>query len=105
MRVILAARDAEAREWLAGVLGAGGYSVVVLPDATADAPELRGAELLIADPESFKALGDAAPRRRVLLSARDGMVDMSLIDSFADVLAVPGDPEEVLARVRHVLDG
>jgi DNA-binding response OmpR family regulator len=104
MRVILAAKDVEAREWLAGVLGSGGYSVVVLPDPNPDAPELRGAELLIADPDSFERLGDAAPRRRLLLSARDGMVDMSVIDSFADVLAVPGDPAEVLARVRHVVE-
>jgi DNA-binding response OmpR family regulator len=104
MRVILAAKDAATREWLAGVLGSGGFSVVVLTDASPDAPELRGAELLIADPESFAALGDAAPSRRLLLSARDGMVDMSMIDSFADVLAVPGEPDEVLARVRHVLD-
>jgi hypothetical protein len=104
MRVILASKDDEAREWLAGVLGAGGYSVVVLIDATPDAPELRGAELLIADPDSFKALGDAGPKRRLLLSARGGMVDMSLINSFADVLAVPGNPDEVLARIRHVLD-
>ncbi len=104
MRVILASKDVEAREWLAGVLGAGGYSVVVLADADADSPELRGAELLIADPDAIKELGDAGPKRRLLLSARGGMVDMSVIDSFADVLAVPGDPEEVLARIRHVLD-
>jgi len=104
MRVILASKDVEAREWLAGVLGSGGYSVVVLPDATPDSPELRGAELLIADPEAIRTLGDAGPKRRLLLSARGGMVDMSLIESFSDVLAVPGNPEEVLARIRHVLE-
>ena len=104
MRVILASKDSEATEWLAGVLGSGGYSVVVLPDVTPDSPELRGAELLIADPDAFRALGDNGPKHRLLLSPRGGMVDMSLINSFADVLAVPGAPDEVLARIAHVLE-
>jgi DNA-binding response OmpR family regulator len=104
MRVILASKDAEATEWLAGVLGAGGYSVVVLVDASPSSPELRGAELLIADPEAAHSLGDAGPKLRLLLSPRGGTVDMSLIDAFADVLAVPGSPEEVLARIEHVLN-
>lgn len=103
MRVILASKDEEATEWLAGVLGGGGYSVVVLPDATPESPELRNADLLIGDPEAFRTLGDAGPRVRLLLSARGGTVDMSLIQSFADVLAVPGQPEEVLARIEHVM--
>ena len=74
------------------------------PYATPDSPELRGAELLIADPDAIRTLGDAGPKHRLLLSARGGTVDMSVIDSFADVLAVPGNPEEVLARIRHVLE-
>ena len=77
---------------------------VVLPDATPESPELRNAELLIADPEAIKALGEAGPKRRLLLSPRGSMVDMSMINSFADVLAVPGAPDEVLARIQHVLE-
>jgi hypothetical protein len=103
MRVILASNDEEATEWLARVLGAGGYSVVVLGDLSPASPELRGADLLIGDPEAFRALGDAGPAVRLLLSSRGGTVDMSLIQSFADVLAVPGPEDEVLARIEHVL--
>ena len=103
MRVILASKDEEATEWLAGVLGSGGYSVVVLAEVDPASPELRGAELLIGDPDALRNLGDAGPRHRLLLSHRGGTVDMSLINSFADVLAVPGPPDEVLARIEHVL--
>src|SRR5438874_1700878 len=96
MRVILASKDEDATEWLAGVLGSGGYSVVVLPDATPESPELRNAELLIADPEAIKALGEAGPKRRLLLSPRGSMVDMSMINSFADVLTPdPLAPKDV----------
>ncbi|MEX2539916.1 MAG: hypothetical protein WD646_14815 [Actinomycetota bacterium] len=104
MRIVLAAADPEATEWLAGILGAEGFSVVVLPEPDPAAPELRGAELLIADESAASSLGDAGPTRRMLLSPRGGTVDLTQIDRFADVIAVPSVPEEVIARVRHALE-
>jgi hypothetical protein len=104
MRIVLAAADPEATEWLAGILGAEGFSVVVLPEPDPAAPELRGAELLIADESAASSLGDAGPARRMLLSPRGGTVDLTQIDRFADVIAVPSVPDEVIARVRHALE-
>lgn len=106
MRVVLACGDAERADWLAHVLGEAGFSVVVLPEVTATSPELRGAELLIADGESARAVGTSGPSRRMLLSSRGGTVDLAAIEGrFADVLALPAPEEEVIARVRHAARG
>ena len=106
MRVVLACGDAERADWLAHVLGTAGFSVVVLPEVTATSPELRGAQLLIADGESARAVGTSGPSRRMLLSSRGGTVDLAAIEGrFADVLAVPASEEEVVARVRHAAGG
>ena len=105
MRVVLAASDAERAEWLAGVLLAGGFSVVVLSEPTPTSPELRGADLVIVDRDGAAALGDAGPSRRMLIAPRDGTVDLSDVESgFRDVIAIPSPADEVVARVRHVLE-
>lgn len=104
MRVVLACGDADRAEWLAHILGTAGLSVVVLSEISASSPELRGAELIIADSEAAAMLGDAGPARRLLLSSRGSTVDMSAIEGrFLDVLALPASEEEVVARVNHVL--
>lgn len=101
---MLASDDSSATDWLAHVLGEAGFSVVVLPDVTPDSPELRGAELLIADSRAATALGDAGPVRRVFLSERGGTVNMVAIQGhFADVIALPASEEEVVARVQHAM--
>ena len=97
-------RDVEHREWLAGVLAAGGFSVAVLPEPSVDSPELRNAELVIADRESARVLGDSGPTRRILLAPRDGTVDLQEVKAgFNDVIAFPAEAEEIVARVRHAL--
>ena len=104
MRIVLSAADAEATEWLAGVLGSAGFSVVVLPEADPAAPELRNADLLIVDSSAATSIADAGPKRRILLSRRGGTVELDNIERFADVIAVPSLAEEVVARVRHVIE-
>lgn len=105
MRVVLAASDAERVEWLAGVLLAGGFSVAVVSDPTPTSPELRGADLLIVDRAGSAALGGAGPDRRMLIAPRDGTVQLSDVESgFRDVIAIPSSADEVVARVRHVLE-
>ena len=105
MRVLLACRDETSADWLAHVLGEAGFSVVVLPDVSPTTPELKRAEVIIADSEAAASLGEAGPRHRLFLSARGGTVDMNAIKGkFADVLALPASEDEVVARVRHVID-
>ena len=105
MRVVLAASDAERCEWLASVLLAAGFSVAVLSDPSPTSPELRGAELLIVDRAAAQALGGAGPARRLLIAPREGTVDLTDVESgFKDVIAIPSPPDEIVARVRHVLD-
>lgn len=105
MRVVLAASDAEGSEWLAGVLLAAGFSVAVVSDPSPTSPELRGAELLIVDRAAAKALAGAGPARRLLIAPREGTVDLIDVEAgFKDVIAIPSPPDEIVARVRHVLD-
>lgn len=104
MRIVLAAADTDATDWLAGILGSAGFSVVVLPEADPAAPELRNADLLIADNSSASLIAEAGPERRILLSHRGGTVELESIDRYADVIAVPSLAEEVVARVRHVIE-
>lgn len=104
MRVVLAASDPESVEWLADVLSSAGFSVAVLSDPSPTSPELRGAELLIVDSGGAAALAGAGPSRRLLIAPREGTVTMTDVESgFRDVIAIPSPPEEVVARVRHVL--
>jgi hypothetical protein len=104
MRIVLACADPELADWLAHVLGEDGISVVVLPHVGPNSPELKGAELLIVDGPSAKALGDDGAVKRVLLSARGSTIDVSAIQGrFADILVVPAPEDEVVARVRHVM--
>jgi DNA-binding response OmpR family regulator len=104
MRVVVAAKDAEGAEWVTHVLSRAGYTVAVVPDITPTSAELRGAELLIADRDGAAAIGDAGPRCRILLAPRGGTIEMSDLESgFVDVIAVPSEPDEVVARVEHAL--
>jgi DNA-binding response OmpR family regulator len=104
-RVVLASRDTDQADWLAGVLGQAGLSVSVVDDLSSESPELRGAELAILDEPSAEVLGEAGPSKRVLLASRDGTVDLNAVRSgFADILALPVDDEEAVARIQHVLD-
>ncbi len=105
MRVVLASSDTERADWLAGVLSAAGFSVAVLTDPAPTSPELHGAELLIVDRSGADALAGAGPARRVLIAPREGTVDRSDVEAgFRDVLAIPSPPDEIVARVRHVLN-
>ena len=75
------------------------------PRSGRDSPELKGAELLIVDSKSAAGLGDAGPPKRVLLSDRGSTIDLTAVQGrFADIIVVPAPAEEVVARVRHVLD-
>ncbi len=104
MRVILACADLEIADHLAHVLGGDGFSVVVLPDVTPTSPELKGAELILVDSDSAKALGDEGPSRRILISARGATLDMNAVQGrFNDILVVPAPDEEIVARVRHAV--
>jgi DNA-binding response OmpR family regulator len=104
MRVVLAAGDPQSADWLAEVLSAAGFSVALLSDPTPTSPELRGAELLIVDRAAAAALEGAGPRRRLLIAPREGTVTMTDVEAgFRDVIAIPSPPEEIVARVRHVL--
>lgn len=105
MRVVLAAKDTERADWLAGVLSSAGFSVALLSDPAPTSPELRGAELLIVDPAGAEALGDAGPIRRLLIAPRDGTVPLDAVrGKFRDVLAIPSPAEEIVARVRHAMN-
>jgi hypothetical protein len=105
MRVLLACADDDRADWLAHVLGEAGFSVVVLAEVSPTTPELKRAEVIIADSEAAAALGEAGPRHRLLLSSRGSTVDLLAIKGrFADVLALPASEDEVVARVRHVID-
>lgn len=106
MRVVVATTDREAIDWLRALLGSAGISVAVIEDARPNAPELSSAELLIADSSSAGALGDAGPKRRLLLVPRGHAVDMgrALDGGFMDVLIVPSTDDDVLARVGRALD-
>jgi DNA-binding response OmpR family regulator len=105
MRVVLACRDTERADWLAHVLGGAGFSVVVLDEVNPTSPELKGAELMIVDGEAARSLGTSGPPRRLLLSSRGATVDLAVIEGrFSDILALPASAEEVVARVRHVVN-
>lgn len=105
MRVVLAATDAGRAEWLIGVLQGAGYSVALLSEPNPDSPELRGAELLIVDVDGAAALGDAGPERRLLVASRGSAIDLSTVEGgFLDVIALPMSAEDVVARVRHVME-
>lgn len=105
MRVVLAAKDTERADWLASVLSAAGFSVALISDPIPTSPELRGAELLIVDPEGAEAIGSAGPSRKLLIAPRDGTVSMDDLGAgFRDILAIPSPPEEIIARVRHALN-
>ena len=102
MRVVLASADLEATNWLDGVLRSGGFSVVVLPDATPASPELHGADVLIVDTKTADGLAGAGPTRRLLLAPRGSTLDLQAVKKgFSDIIVVPSDPDEVVARVNH----
>lgn len=105
MRVVLAAADPESTDWLASLLSSAGFSVAVLSNPSPSSPELRGAELLIVDRAGAEALEGAGPSRRLLIAPREGTVDLGDVESgFRDVIAIPSPPDEIVARVRHVLN-
>jgi DNA-binding response OmpR family regulator len=100
MRVVLAASDAEATTWLDDTLRAGGFSVVVVPDATPASPELHGADVLIVDAGTAQGLSGVSSVRRLLLASRTSTLDLDSVRSgFADIIVVPSDPDDVVARV------
>jgi len=102
MRVVLASANHEATTWLDDVLRGGGFSVVVLSDATPNSPELHGADVLIVDTATADGLAAAGPARRLLLAPRGSTLDLDAVRrGFADVIVVPSDPDEVVARVNH----
>jgi DNA-binding response OmpR family regulator len=104
MRVVVAAKDEEGAEWVTHVLSQAGYTVALVPDIAPSSPELRGAELLIADRDAAAAVGDAGPRCRILLASRGGTIEMSDLErGFVDVIAFPSETEEVLGRVEHAV--
>jgi DNA-binding response OmpR family regulator len=104
MKVILAAGGPDSAEPLARVLANAGFTVAVLPEPTPSAPELRGADLLIADRNSAAALEGAGPKKRILLAPREGTVDLNAVSAgFDDVIPMPSTDDEIVARVRHVL--
>ncbi len=102
MRVVLASANFDATNWLDDVLRGGGFSVVVLPDATPTSPELHGADLLIVDSTTAHGLEGAGPVRRLLLAPRGSTLDLDAVRrGFSDIIVVPSDPDEVVARVNH----
>jgi len=99
---VLVSGNAEATDWLDGVLRAGGFSVVVLTEASPASPELRGADVLVVDTKSADALSDAGPWPRLLLAPRGSTLDLDGVRrGFADVIVVPSDPDDVVARVSY----
>jgi DNA-binding response OmpR family regulator len=104
MRVVVAAKDDQGAEWLTHVLAQAGYTVAVVPEITSSSPELHGADLLVADRENAVAIGDGGPRCRILLAPRGGTIEIADVErGFADVIAFPSEPDEVVARVEHAL--
>ena len=104
MRVVVAVKDEAGAEWLAHILSQAGYSVALVPEVTAESPELHGAELLIADRDRAGVLGEAGPRCRILFAPRGGTVELSDLEKgFAEVIAMPSPPEDVIARVEHAI--
>lgn len=104
MRIVLASDNLDATNWLDDVLRGGGFSVVVVPDASPSSPELHGADLLIVDSQTAGALAGAGPVRRLLLAPRGSTLDLDAVRrGFSDVLVVPSDPDEVVARVNHAV--
>jgi DNA-binding response OmpR family regulator len=105
MRVVVASDNAKATAWLEPVLRSGGFSVVVVTEATLESPELHGADVLIVDSKTADALADAArPIRRLLLAPRGGTLELEHIRrGFSDIIVVPSDESEVVARVRHAV--
>jgi DNA-binding response OmpR family regulator len=102
MRVVLASGNTEATAWLDDVLRAGGFSVVVVPDPSPSSPELHGADVLIVDASTAAELAGRGPVRRLLLAPRSGTLDLEAVkQGFSDVIVVPSDPDEVVARVNH----
>jgi DNA-binding response OmpR family regulator len=102
MRVVLASADQDAANWLDDVLRGGGFSVVVLADASPSSPELHGADVLIVDAATADGLANAGPARRLLLAPRGATLDLDAVRrGFADVIVVPSDPDEVVARVNY----
>lgn len=106
MRTVVAASDELVTSWLRGVLTSAGLSVALLTEPSADAPELLGGDLLIADRESAAAIGAAGPGRRLLLVPRGAVVDVSeaLASGFLDLIVIPSPEDEVLGRVGRALD-
>lgn len=102
MRVVVASSDSESTDWLERVLRAGGMSVVVVPDADPQTPDLRTADVVIVDRESAEALVDSMLKRFVLMVPRGGTLEMKVVTGgFAEIVVVPSDEEDVVARVRH----
>ncbi len=102
MKIVLVSGDSKTADWLAHVLGDAGFSVVILPEVSPASPELKSADLVIADEAGAAGLGDGGPSRRLLLSSRGSTVDLGVIQGrFSDVLALPTSGEDVVARVRH----
>jgi DNA-binding response OmpR family regulator len=102
MRVVLASGNTEATAWLDDVLRAGGFSVVVVPDISPSSPELHGADVLIVDAKTADGLAGRGPYRRLLLAPRGGTLDLDAVKrGFSDVIVVPSDPDDVVARVNH----
>jgi DNA-binding response OmpR family regulator len=102
MRVLVVSEDVEAREWLAAVLGGAGMTVDVLGSIDPASPELRVAELAVLDHQSAERLGPEPAVKRVLLAPRGATVDIDAVrGGFSEILVVPSEPEDVVARVRR----
>ena len=102
MRVVVASDDVAATTWVETVLRTGGFSVVVVPDATEQSPELHGADVLIVDSKSAHSFADVRQIRRLLLAPRGKTLDMDGVrQGFADIIVVPSDEAEVVERGRH----
>lgn len=101
--MLVASTDAEATEWLATVLGGAGYTVVVIPNVEPTSPELKVVDVAIVDGAAASRLGAPEGPIRILMAPRGGTIDIAgLRESFSDVIVVPSDPDEVVARVQAV---
>lgn len=106
--MVLACQDEEVADRLAAVLANDGMSVVVLKEISEESPELKGADLLIVDGASARALGEGATEKgsatKILLSERGATIEFDAISGrYADILVVPAPDEEVIGRVRHAM--